>query len=97
MSGMLIPGKANAIKDTTSWQKPRTLENLPEFLEEFTENVQKLGEAPKAKGSPHTIVVAGAGLRAAELVRSLRKFQKKDNAVSKLVRVAAVMSPAPRS
>ncbi len=77
--------KANAIKDTTSWQKPRTLENLPEFLEEFTEDTKQLAEAPEAKGSPHTIVVAGAGLRAAELVRSLRKFQKKGNSVAKLV------------
>jgi protein CMS1 len=77
---------ANAIKDTTSWQKPRDLENLPEFLEEFAgEDPKRLGEAPVAKGSPHTIVVAGAGLRAAELVRSLRKFQKKGNPVAKLV------------
>ncbi|KAJ9161610.1 Protein cms1 [Coniochaeta hoffmannii] len=75
---------ANAIKDTTSWQKPRNLENLPEFLEEFAEDAKQLGEAPEAKGSPHTIVVAGAGLRAAELVRSLRKFQKKGNSVAKL-------------
>lgn len=77
--------KANAIKDTTSWQKPRNLENLPEFLEEFAEDAKQLGEVPKAKGSPHTIVVAGAGLRAAELVRSLRKFQTKGNSVAKLV------------
>ncbi|KAB5562898.1 U3-containing 90S pre-ribosomal complex subunit-domain containing protein [Coniochaeta sp. 2T2.1] len=75
---------ANAIKDTTSWQKPRNLENLAEFLEEFSGDAKALGEAPKANGSPHTIVVAGAGLRAAELVRSLRKFQKKGNSVSKL-------------
>lgn len=75
---------ANAIKDTTSWQKPRTLENLPEFLEEFSENAKELGEAPETKGSPHTIVVAGAGLRAAELVRALRRFQKKGNPVAKL-------------
>jgi len=81
--------KANAIKDTTSWQKPRNLENLPEFLEEFAEDAKQLGEAPEAKGSPHTIVVAGAGLRAAELVRSLRKFQKKGNSVAKLVSAAA--------
>jgi protein CMS1 len=62
------------------------LENLPEFLEEFSDNAKELGEAPETKGSPHTIVVAGAGLRAAELVRALRKFQKKGNPVAKLVR-----------
>lgn len=78
---------ANAIKDTTSWEKPRTLENLPEFLEEFSGNAKELGEAPETKGSPHTVVVAGAGLRAAELVRALRKFQKKGNPVAKLVSV----------
>ncbi|KAK0749562.1 U3-containing 90S pre-ribosomal complex subunit-domain containing protein [Schizothecium vesticola] len=75
---------ANDIKDTTSWEKPRTLDNLPEFLEAFTEDVKKLGEAPKAKGAPHTLIVAPAGLRAADLVRSMRKFQKKGNSVAKL-------------
>jgi hypothetical protein len=63
--------KANDIKDTTSWEKPRTLENLPEFLEAFAEDVKKLGEAPKAKGAPHTLIVAPAGLRAADLVRQV--------------------------
>ncbi|KAA8636271.1 hypothetical protein SMACR_09079 [Sordaria macrospora] len=75
---------ANAIKDTTSFQKPRNKDNLPEFLEEFSENPAKLAEAPKKNGSPHTLVVAGAGLRAADLVRSLRKFGTKNNSVAKL-------------
>jgi protein CMS1 len=61
------------------------MDNLPDFLEQFAEDAKALGEAPKAKGAPHTIVVAGAGLRAAELVRSLRKFQTKGNSVAKLV------------
>lgn len=86
-SVLLTRLKANAIKDTASWQKPRNLENLPEFLEDFTEDAKQLSEAPEEKGAPHTIVVAGAGLRAAELVRSLRKFspEKKGNPVAKLV------------
>ncbi|KAK3330940.1 U3-containing 90S pre-ribosomal complex subunit-domain containing protein [Apodospora peruviana] len=75
---------ANAIKDTTSWEKPRTTENLAEFLEAFTEDPAKLGEASKKKGSPHTIIVTGAGLRAANLVRSVRRFQKKESPVAKL-------------
>ncbi|KAK1768785.1 U3-containing 90S pre-ribosomal complex subunit-domain containing protein [Phialemonium atrogriseum] len=75
---------ANFIKDTTSWAKPRTLENLPDFLEAFVEDPKELGAAPKDKGAPHTIVVTGAGLRAAELVRSLRKFQTKGTPVAKL-------------
>jgi protein CMS1 len=62
--------QANDIKDTTSWQKLRTLENLPAFLEDFTEDPKQLSTASKKKkGAPHTIVVTGAGLRAAELVR----------------------------
>ncbi|KAH8882724.1 hypothetical protein GQ53DRAFT_700608 [Thozetella sp. PMI_491] len=75
---------ANAIKDSTTWEKARTLENLPEFLEAFVDKAEKLGEAPKKKGTPHTIIVAGAGLRAANVVRAVRKFQKKGNAVAKL-------------
>ncbi len=62
-------GKANAVKDTTTWEKPRSLDNLPEFLETFSDGPKKLQEAPKKKGSPHTIIVAGAGLRAANIVR----------------------------
>ncbi|KAM7187129.1 U3-containing 90S pre-ribosomal complex subunit domain containing protein [Naviculisporaceae sp. PSN 640] len=75
---------ANSIKDTSSWDKPRSTENLPEFMEAFAEDPKKLEGAPKAKGSPHTIIVTGAGLRAANLVRSVRKFQKKDSPVGKL-------------
>jgi len=60
---------ANTVKDTSSYEKDRTLGNLPDFLEAFSESPEKLGSAPKRNGSPHTIVVAGAGLRAADLVR----------------------------
>jgi protein CMS1 len=67
--------QANDIKDTTSWQKPRSLENLPEFLETFAEDAKKLGEAPKAKGEPHTLIVASAGLRAADLVRYVHQVE----------------------
>ncbi|KAK3310746.1 U3-containing 90S pre-ribosomal complex subunit-domain containing protein [Chaetomium strumarium] len=74
----------NAIKDTTSWEKTRSLENLPDFLEAFSGDSDKLNEAPKKCGSPHTIIVAGAGLRAADLVRAVRKFQKKGSPVAKL-------------
>ena len=60
---------ANAIKDTTEFGKDRTLEHLPEFLETFSESPEQLGKAPKGNGAPHTLIVAGAGLRAADLVR----------------------------
>lgn len=88
---------ANAVRDTTDFTKVRVKENLPDFLEENAagpdekdaEAVEKekkrLGNAPPKVGAPHTIIVAGAGLRAADLVRATRKFQKKGNVVSKLV------------
>jgi hypothetical protein len=65
--------EANHIKDSTSWEKPRSLENLPDFLEAFAGESEKLDRAPKKNGSPHTLIVAGAGLRAADLVRYERR------------------------
>ena len=38
-------------------------------MEAFAGEGEKLDEAPKKLGSPHTLIVAGAGLRAADLVR----------------------------
>ncbi|KAF5679533.1 hypothetical protein FDENT_8681 [Fusarium denticulatum] len=75
---------ANAIQDTTSWQESRTLDKFPDFLEKVSEDPEGLKKAPKKKGSPHTLIVAGAGLRAADIVRSVRKFQSKENSVAKL-------------
>lgn len=91
LSDLYVP--AGAIRDTTTGNnnKPRTKENLADFLEanvggEDTEKEKKrLGTAPKDRGAPHTIIVTGAGLRAADLVRATRTFQKKDNVVAKLV------------
>ncbi|KAK8917501.1 Protein CMS1 [Metarhizium anisopliae] len=75
---------ANSIQDTTSWEENRTLDNLPGFLEKFSEGEESLKKVPKKKGSPHTLIVAGAGLRAADMVRAVRKFSSKDNTVAKL-------------
>jgi protein CMS1 len=60
---------ATAIQDTTSWNMPRTIENLPSFLEQFSGNSAKLWSASKKNGAPHTIIVAAAGLRAADIAR----------------------------
>jgi protein CMS1 len=65
----LLYRKAKAIKDSTSFNKIRTSDNLPAFLEKFSPNPTKLWSASKKNGAPHTIIVAGAGLRAADLAR----------------------------
>ncbi|KAH0543770.1 hypothetical protein FGG08_001952 [Glutinoglossum americanum] len=44
----------------------------------------KLSSAPDMNGSPHTLVVTGAGIRAANLTRALRKFQTEQATVAKL-------------
>ena len=80
MEDRYIPTRA--VLDTTSWDKPRTTENLPTFLKHF--GGKNLSTAPEDKGSPHTLVVAGAGLRAADLTRTLREFQTKDAIIAKL-------------
>ncbi|KAI9813507.1 MAG: hypothetical protein M1832_006305 [Thelocarpon impressellum] len=78
-----IPEKA--FQDTSAWQERRSDEHLPDFLEHFSAGkASKLASAPKAKGSPHTLVITDAGLRAANLTRALRKFQTKDATVAKL-------------
>jgi len=45
------------------------LDKFPDFLEKVSEDPEGLKKAPKKKGSPHTLIVAGAGLRAADIVR----------------------------
>ncbi|KAK5164222.1 Protein cms1 [Saxophila tyrrhenica] len=80
---------AAAIVDTTHWEKPRIKDTLPDYLQRYAKSRRKkkgqtLSDAPEAKGHPHTIVVAGSGLRAVELIRSLRKFQTKEAFVAKL-------------
>ncbi|PFH59607.1 hypothetical protein XA68_12094 [Ophiocordyceps unilateralis] len=82
LGDLAIP--ANCIRDTTSWQTDRTLQHLPAFLDAFSEKPGSLKQAPKAKGSPHTLIVAGAGLRAADIVRAVRSFASRECAVAKL-------------
>lgn len=60
----------HAFLDTTSFQEPRSLAQLPEYLKASDRNnASDIGVASEEKGSPHTLVVAAAGLRAADLVR----------------------------
>ncbi|KAN0072161.1 U3-containing 90S pre-ribosomal complex subunit domain containing protein [Elaphomyces granulatus] len=73
-----------AFRDTTSFRL-RTLDNLPDFLRAYSPNKgNDLSKASEVKGTPHTLVVASAGLRAADLVRALRSFQTKEAIVAKL-------------
>ncbi|KAL2364204.1 hypothetical protein RJZ56_002874 [Blastomyces dermatitidis] len=77
----------HAFLDTTSWKSPRKLENLPAFLKVYSRkkgSPDSLSTAPEEKGSPHTIVITLAGLRAADITRALRQFQNKDCTVAKL-------------
>lgn len=84
---------ATAILDTSAFSHPRDLASLPTYLETYATGGngrkkkgkgRKLSDAPEAKGSPHTLVVAMAGLRCADLTRALRQFQTKDAMVAKL-------------
>ena len=89
--------------DTSGWEQPRDLLHFPAYLKHYASDHSgstALSAASKKKGSPHTLVVTSAGLRAADIARSfilrlflcfntevhraLRMFQSKDAAVAKL-------------
>ncbi|EFR02544.1 hypothetical protein MGYG_05541 [Nannizzia gypsea CBS 118893] len=75
----------HAFLDTSSWESSRELDNMPSFLKAFSpEKGASLSKASEVHGSPHTLVVTLAGLRAAEITRALRQFQNQDCAVAKL-------------
>lgn len=92
LTGWLTFVPEKHILDTTQWTAARTTDSLPEFLEKFAaprrkkrgEKGRTLSDAPKVNGSPHTLVIAGAGLRAADVTRALRVFQTKESMVQKL-------------
>ncbi|KAJ2895165.1 csm1-like protein [Zalerion maritima] len=75
--------QGTSIYDTTSFQSPRTLDNMPSFIEEFAFTKDIMKAPKKEKGAPHTIIVAGGGMRAAGVVRTMRKFQSGDVKVAK--------------
>ncbi|PKX91649.1 uncharacterized protein P174DRAFT_443630 [Aspergillus novofumigatus IBT 16806] len=75
----------SAFLDTSSFESPRSLDQLPAFLKAFSPNKGSgLAKASEQKGTPHTLVVCPAALRAADVVRALRTFQTKDSTVGKL-------------
>lgn len=83
---------ASFIKDTTSWSLARTTDKLPLFMEEYSKPrrgtglhaKRKLSHASPHPGCPHTLVIAGSGIRAADVTRALRSFQTKECQVAKL-------------
>ncbi|KAH7079303.1 U3-containing 90S pre-ribosomal complex subunit-domain containing protein [Paraphoma chrysanthemicola] len=77
---------ARTVRDSTSWSKPRTSDNLSAFLKS---QCGALSPTPKKPvGAPHTIVVTLSGIRAADVCRSLKsglpKQGIKDPSVAKL-------------
>ncbi|EAW09225.1 uncharacterized protein ACLA_034280 [Aspergillus clavatus NRRL 1] len=83
LSDLSIPD--SAFLDTSSFESSRSLDQLPAFLKSFSpDKGAKLSQASEEKGSPHTLVVCPAALRAADVVRALRTFQSKDSTVGKL-------------
>ncbi|KAJ5692176.1 Protein CMS1, partial [Penicillium macrosclerotiorum] len=82
LSDLSIPD--SAFLDTSSFTEPRSLDKLPDFLKAFSPKGADLSKASETKGSPHTLVVSSAGLRAADVVRALRTFQNKESIVGKL-------------
>lgn len=59
-----------AFLDTSSWDSSRKLDDLPRFLKKHSpKKGPSLSEASTENGSPHTLVVTLAGLRAADITR----------------------------
>ncbi|KAK3172775.1 hypothetical protein OEA41_006100 [Lepraria neglecta] len=76
-----------AFRDTSEWERLRILQNMPDFLDRYssrTKGGKSLSTASKKTGSPHTLVITSAGLRAADITRALRTFQTKEAVVAKL-------------
>lgn len=60
---------------------------MPSFLENYNPKARgrlALSSASQNLGSPHTLVVTSAALRAADIARALRTFQTKEAAIAKL-------------
>ncbi|KAI3113220.1 hypothetical protein CBS147333_3212 [Penicillium roqueforti] len=81
LSDLSIP--YSAFLDTSSFTSSRKLEQLPEFLKSFSKGAD-LSKSSEKNGTPHTLVISGAAMRAADVVRALRSFQTKDSIVGKL-------------
>ncbi|KAG0138482.1 U3-containing 90S pre-ribosomal complex subunit-domain containing protein [Tuber indicum] len=72
----------SAFLDTTAFTSPRTLRNLPAYLESFSKFA--LIKSAATPGTPHTLILTLAAVRATDLARAVRKYQTKDSLVAKL-------------
>lgn len=75
---------AASFTESIAFDKPRTLDNLPIYLEKYSQNPTKLWGSSKKNGSPHTIIVCPAGLRCADVARVVKKFTAQGSLVAKL-------------
>lgn len=55
--------------ETSDFELARKLDNLPSFLERFSDSREGLSRSSEDAGSPHTLVIAASGLRAADVTR----------------------------
>ncbi|KAK6496333.1 hypothetical protein TWF481_002357 [Arthrobotrys musiformis] len=85
--GDRIPSESIYV-DTTAHTAERSLQNLCDYMEKFCtkkgqSSISHLKSSPKAAGSPHTIFITPAALRAADVVRIMRKYQTTDSQIAK--------------
>ena len=74
---------ASAFRDTTSFPKERTIDELANFLVE-TVGDKATRKIAEHNSQPHTLVVCSSGIRAADVARALRPFRTQQNAIAKL-------------
>jgi protein CMS1 len=60
----------NIFYDTSDFELPRNLDSLPSFLEHFSDSGEEFSSSSEHPSSPHTLVIAASGLRAADVTRS---------------------------
>ncbi|KAI4615422.1 uncharacterized protein J4E88_007796 [Alternaria novae-zelandiae] len=61
---------ARTVQDSSSWTEPRTTDKLPAFLKKQAGTLE--ATPCKPPGAPHTLVVTGSGMRAADVCRCLK-------------------------
>ncbi|OAP58143.1 hypothetical protein AYL99_07233 [Fonsecaea erecta] len=78
-----LPTKA--FLDTTSYDRDRVAENLPDFLERFSAGSKEALSTCDEVATPHTLVLTISGMRTADLARQLQVFKSEDCKVGKFI------------